>query len=87
MRVEFGLFEGDELLQKGVFDVKNKENTETTGNLTIKHVLHDEAAEIILELFNEGERLIKATLNMPIHESEDWESIELEKYTLAFWCT
>jgi hypothetical protein len=25
-------------------------------------------------------------LDMPIHQSEDWESIELEKYTFAFRC-
>ncbi len=33
------------------------------------------------------ERRIKADSRMPVHLSDDWESIELDKYTLAFKCT
>jgi hypothetical protein len=30
--------------------------------------------------------LFDGELHMPIHESDDWETIELENYTFAFWC-
>ena len=50
------------------------------------HKLGDEAADIVLDEFAESIELKHSTLLMPVHESADWESIELGKYTLAFWC-
>jgi len=26
------------------------------------------------------------TLDMPIHESTDWETLDFDRYILAFWC-
>ena len=86
MRVDFGLFEGDDLLQKGFIIVTNQENAESFNNINIRHRLLKESAELTIEIFSGGERLIKSVLNMPIHEFEDWESIELAQFTFAFKC-
>ena len=86
MHIDFGLFEGDDLLQKGFIVVTNQENSESFNNINIHHRLLEEAAEIIIEVFSDGKRLIKSVLNMPIHESDDWESIELAQFTFAFKC-
>jgi hypothetical protein len=56
MRVEFTLFEGDDLLDRGE-----------------------------VQIGAAGVDLKRVTLDMPIHQSADWESIELGRYTLAFW--
>ncbi len=84
--MDYGFFEGDELLQKGFLLVTEKELKETHGVLSIKHKLLQEMAEITIEAFTETERHIKSTLHIPIHESGDWESIELAQFTLAFKC-
>ena len=87
MRVDYGFFEGDELLQRGFLVVTEKELSESHGMLSIRHKLLEEMAEITIEAFSEAERLIKSTLHMTIHESGDWESIELAQFTLAFKCS
>lgn len=87
MDVDFGLFKGDELLHRGLIKISTQEDVDIFGDLRIKHQLLDMDAEIMLELFSDGERLIKSNLTMPIHESEDWESIELDQFTLAFQCS
>jgi len=87
MKIEFGFFEGDELLQRGQIIITNKKYVETEGVLVITHRLFEEMAEILIEAISEGQRLIKSTLHVPIHESEDWESIELAQFTFAFKCT
>jgi|GEM_PF-1131431 len=87
MRVEFGFFEGDELLQKGLILITNKQQFETEGILVITHRLLEEMAEIVIEVISDGQRHIKSTLHMPIHESDVWESIELTQFTFAFKCT
>ncbi len=86
MRVDFGLFKEDELLQRGIITVTDKQITESFENLNISHRLLEGAAEIVIEVLSDGERSIKSTLNMPVHESEDWESIEMAQFTLAFKC-
>lgn len=87
MHVDFGLFKGDELLHRGLLKISTQEDIGVFGDLRIRHHLLDEDAEILVELFSDGERLIKSNLTMPIHESEDWESIELGQFTLAFKCS
>ena len=86
MKVDFGLFEGDELLQRNSVEISENKKNERFGKLNITHHLLEEMAEIVIEVFEDGEREIKSTMHMPIHESEDWESIELDKFTLAFRC-
>ena len=86
MRVDLGIFEGDNLLFQGGIAITDKEYKEENEIVTLKHQLVNDEAVIELRIFNEGEQILKSKLNMPIHESEDWESIELDKFTLAFKC-
>ncbi|WP_444919634.1 hypothetical protein ACJJID_11610 [Microbulbifer sp. CnH-101-G] len=86
MKVELGLFEEDNLLIQGMINITDQEQIESSEVLELKHKLHDEFAELELKVLNDGQQLIKSSLTMPIHESEDWESIELGGFTLAFWC-
>ena len=86
MRVDLGLFEGDNLLFEGGITVTDKEYEEENEIIKLKHQLVNDEAVIELCIFNDGKQIQKSKLNMPIHESEDWESIELDKFTLAFKC-
>ena len=93
MKVNFALFNGDELKYRGWLQI-DKERTEISfdGFLKFEHELLDDHASIVMEIYEQstlgfaGNRLLKSTLHMPIHISEDWESIELTKFTFAFRC-
>ena len=87
MRVDYGIFKGDALLHRGFLVITSQKNIESSKDFKIRHRILNNTAELIVELFHDGERLTKSTLNMPIHESEDWESIELAQFTFAFKCT
>jgi hypothetical protein len=52
----------------------------------VNHRLGQDAADIVLSNFPSHIDLKTITLDMPIHESADWESIDLGRCTLAFWC-
>ena len=84
--IELGLFNGDELLHRKSIKVTEQEALYHDSDVSIKYQLIKDVAEIELRVFRDGQQLIKSNLRMPIHESEDWESIELDKYTLAFKC-
>ena len=86
MRVDLGLFEGDALLDRGVIRVGPDKATDTFTHFRATHSLGPEAAEVLLADFSSHVGLKSITLDMPIHESADWESIDLDKYTVAFWC-
>lgn len=86
MLVDFGLFSGDDLLQRGSLKISERYESASYENIIIQHRLKDDHAEIILEVFSNSEKLIESNLHMPIHQSEDWESIELERFTFAFKC-
>jgi hypothetical protein len=86
MRVELALFDGDTLLERGEVRIEPTERTSSFRLFQARHKLGTEAANIVLDGFADSVHLKKATLTMPIHQSDDWESIELDKYTLAFWC-
>lgn len=86
MLVDYGIFEGNELIKRGMLDIKHQEYVESSSNITIKHRLLEHSALITIEVFSGDVRLIESALDMPIHESEDWESIELAQFTLAFRC-
>ena len=86
MLIEFGLFQGDELLQRGRIKVTGFEQFEENEQISVKHQLVEKTAFIELRVFENGVQQIKSNLEMPIHQSDDWESIELAKYTLAFRC-
>jgi hypothetical protein len=86
MRVQLALFDGDVLLERMEIVVSASERVDNFRLVRATHKLGTEAADIVLDNFAEPVALRSAKLHMPVHESGDWESIQLEKYTLAFWC-
>lgn len=86
MRVELGIFESDNLLFQGEITITEEEYEEENEIIRLKHQLINNEAIIELRIFDGGVQVIKSSLNMPIHESDDWESIELVDFTLAFKC-
>ena len=86
MRVELALLFNDKLLGRGSVAVTPIERTDDLGMFKVSHTLLEESAKIVLSDFAEGIALRTSTLDMPIHESGDWESIDLAGYTLAFRC-
>jgi hypothetical protein len=86
MRIELALFDGDALLERTEIVVGASERIDAFRLFRASHKLGAEAADIVLDNFAEPVALKSAKLRMPIHQSDDWESIQLEKYTLAFWC-
>jgi hypothetical protein len=86
LNVDLGLFKGDVLLHRCSIQINPNEETQDLENLKIRHQLLDEMAEVEILIFECGEQVSKSSLSVPIHESDDWESIELGEFTLAFWC-
>ena len=86
MRVEFALFRGDDLLSRDEFHIGAAPTSEMLSLYQADHRLGQDAAEIVLSGFPEHTGLKRMTLDMPIHESRDWESTDIGGYTLAFWC-
>jgi len=86
MRVDLALFDGDELLDRGELSVASTELTSAFALFQATYKLGPDAADIVLADFPAHIDLKTVTLDMPIHESADWESIEVGRYTLAFWC-
>lgn len=91
MYLEFGLFEDDALLVRGNFNVSASVQVSEFGNeLQIQHQLKDDHASVLVRVFGlnsdkqRGQQIIRSALHMPFHNSDDWESIELERYTFAF---
>jgi len=86
MKVELALFDGEELLQRTMIRIGPDRITDRFNIFTAHHQLGDESAEVVIDGFAEPIALKSTVLDIPIHESEDWESIDLGGYTLAFWC-
>ena len=86
MRVDLALFDGNELLDRGEIRVGSAELVSSFNVFQATHKLGADSADIVLAEFSGHLDLKTITLEMPIHESADWESIDLGRYTLAFWC-
>jgi hypothetical protein len=86
MHVELGLFDDDFLLARGCFVVGDDARVESFSCFSLQHRLDGYAAEIVMTDFAEEIGLNTITIDMPVHESSDWESLELGKYTIAFRC-
>ena len=86
MRVELALFDGDSLLERGHVCVGLERRTTAFRLFQAHHSLGAGSAELVLDGFADGAKIRRATLDVPIHDSEDWESIELGAYTLGFRC-
>lgn len=87
MRVELALFDGDTLLERGVICIGNESSCDQFRLFHAAHRLEESSAKVVLTNFDPGIKLKTVNLDMPVHESEDWESIDLAGYTLAFRCT
>lgn len=87
MHVELALFDGDVLIERGSIDVRKEASCDHLQNFHIAHRLDTDAANVVLSNFSSGINLKTVTLNMPIHQSDDWESIALASFSLAFRCS
>ena len=86
MHVDLALFEGDALLERTQLLVVPQPQTASLQRFNVRYLLGATAADIVLEEFAKDIDLKRVELHMPIHESSDWESIDLGRYTVAFWC-
>ena len=86
MRVDLALFQGDDLLDRCEITVGPERSTDSFNLFQAHHRLAGETADIVLDNFSELVGLKRVALDMPVHDSEDWESIELGNFTIAFWC-
>lgn len=86
MHVELALFEGDTLLDRGAIRNGPTETVDMFAHFRVTHRLNVDAADVVLSDFSSHIGLVKSTLDMPIHESADWESIDVGRYTIAFQC-
>jgi hypothetical protein len=77
MRVELALFQGDDLPDRGNIWVSSEPRTASFDLFQAHHRLIGDAADIVLDSFSDAVGLKRVTLDMPVHESEDRESIEL----------
>jgi hypothetical protein len=87
MRVELALFDGDTLLERGEIQVRTESRCEHLKLFHVAYRLGSDAAQVILSNFSADIKLKTVNLDMPIHQSSDWESIDLAGYTLAFRCS
>jgi hypothetical protein len=87
MHVELALFDGDVLIERGSIDVGAESSCKHLQHFHIAHQLEGDAAKVVLLSFSARVNLKTVTLNMPVHQSDDWESIDLAGYTLGFRCS
>ena len=87
MHIELALFDGDILLERGEVHVGVQQQVSTLALFQVTHRLGHETADVVLSDFQSPHtELIKITMDVPIHTSTDWETLDLGRYTLAFWC-
>jgi len=87
MRVELAFFDGDTLLDRGTIQVVSEDRCDHLKLFHAAHRLNGNAAHIVLSNFDPDINIKTANLDMPVHQSDDWESIDLAGYTLAFRCS
>ena len=71
----------------GVIRVAEESRCDHLRLFHVAHRLGNGAAQVLLSNFAPSIKLKKANLDMPVHQSVDWESIDLGGYTLAFRCS
>lgn len=87
MLVEFALFDKDTLLQRGSARVTEEAQCVHLETFNVAHQLVGNAAKLVLSSFAPSIPLKTASLDIPVHQSDDWESIEFANHTLAFRCS
>lgn len=84
MIVEFGLIKKpDNLVIKGNLFITENERFEKTEVADIWHLLDGSDAKIKISIH---ENQMDWMFLMPVHESENWEVIDLNEYFLQFKC-
>jgi hypothetical protein len=92
MLIEMVFFEGDQLLVRGEIncgqDIGSAKLESHTGiRFDITFQFEEPACPVSITCFLAGKRLYRAALRVGVHDSEDWESLELgENHVLAFRC-
>ena len=86
MLVEFALFDDDMLLERNSIRVSSDAQCLHLPTFNLAYQLSGEVAKLVLYNFSDRVKLKTSRLDMPIHQSQDWESIELDRYTFAFRC-
>ena len=64
--------------------VTGQEAMEESEINSLSHRLVNDVAKVELRVFDGGVQRINSNLEVPVHESEDRESVELAEYMLAF---
>lgn len=94
MAVDFALFREDVRLVRGRIAIGNERQRQSFSadggelELTVEHVFEFPACPLQMQLRSaqSGEVLWEAGICMGVHQSDDWESLELLEHTLAFRC-
>jgi hypothetical protein len=88
MLVEFALLDNDVLLERSTIRVSAEAQCNHLVLFHVAHQLRDDIAKIVLSNFSPTLGLKTLSLDMPVHQSSDWESIDLVKeFTFAFRCS
>jgi len=93
MHVDFAFFDGDSLLLRGFFHcVASPRTEEFTGadshEFRVTYRLEERACPVEIECRQHGKVRYTAALRMGVHDSEDWEAIDLgNSHTFAFRCS
>lgn len=93
MHVDFAFFDGDTLLLRGFFHCETSPCTEhfagrDSHEFTVTHRFEEPACPIEIECRHTGKVRYTAALRMGVHNSDDWEAIDLGNiHTFAFRCS
>lgn len=87
MLVEFALFDKDALLERSAIRICADAQCSHLALFHVAYQLCGDVAKLVLSNFSPTLGLKTVNLDMPVHQSSDWESIELAKYTFAFRCS
>lgn len=92
MLIDLAFFDGDNLLCQGSIQCDGNESTdilksELGHRFEIQHRFDEPACPISIQCNFNGEELYNGALQVGVHNSEDWESIDLGNiHTLGFRC-
>ncbi len=93
MRVEMAFFDKDDLLTRAILLLHPNEETYELGaergdRFRIRLHFEEPASPLFVECFSPaGELISRSAMRMGVHNSDDWEKIELaEPYELCFRC-
>lgn len=84
MIIEFGLIKKpQDLLIKGNLYITQEERSENTEIANIWHKLDKNDAHVKISIY---ENKMDWVFLIPVHESEDWEVVDMNEYFIQFKC-